>query len=329
MASSRAQAIDPREYRRGMVLGLTMAEIITILVFLLMLASTAVSLRTQARVTELQTALGERDSALGSVAKALEEAGTEVGATSKLVALLERGKRADAAEAQLQELRRDSSRSLEETRTRLQEQEAQAAALRAERDQLAAVVEASRSEARERLAAALEEARKAAGADTSSPDDAVVALLTRRVGEGAEVRTALAREGDVLRGQNEQLRRDIARFRGQGGSGLPYCWPTLQGQPEFMLRVIMRDSGVLVRDRMPQAQPGDAAWGVISSLPREELMSIQAFTAAVAPLRARGQAQRCLYAVEAVDETGATNKAGYKSLRGQLNTSFYVREVAR
>jgi hypothetical protein len=294
-----------------MVLGLTMAEIMTILVFLLMLASTAVSIRTQARVTELQTVLGERDSALGSVARALKEAGTDVGATNELVALLERGKRADTAE------------------TALQEREGETASLRSERDRLAAVVEASRPEARARLSSALEEARKAVGAEPASSDDAVVALLTRQVGEGAEARTVMARQGDVLRGQNEQLRRDIARFRGQGGAGLPYCWPTPQGQPEFMLRVIMRDNGVLVRDRSPQAQPNDAAWSVISALPREELMSIQAFTAAVAPLRARGQAQRCLYAVEALDETGSTNKAGYKGLRGQLNTSFYVREVSR
>ena len=301
-----------------MVLGLTMAEIITLLVFLLMLAFTAVSYRTRLSMSELQTQLRERQSALASITKALKDAGTEVRPDEVIAALIVRGERVDRAEQE-----RDSALAAQRTAER------EAAAVKADRDRLATALRASSSEDRERLQAALEAGRSRAGLDASTPSHETVALLVQRMDEAVAARTSLGRETDVLRGQNEQLRREAARQRGQTGSGSPYCWPTAQGQPEFMLRIILLDSGVLVRDRSPRSQPDDEAWQLISSLPREEMMSLQAFNAAIAPLRAHGQSQRCLYAVEALDETGPTNKAGYKTLRGGLNASFYVREVQR
>jgi hypothetical protein len=43
----------------------------------------------------------------------------------------------------------------------------------------------------------------------------------------------------------------------------------------------------------------------------------------------RANAGRCRYAIQVVDETGVTNKPGYKASMGRLWSVFMVREVGR
>jgi hypothetical protein len=77
----------------------------------------------------------------------------------------------------------------------------------------------------------------------------------------------------------------MARLKDNGGSGLPYCWTTPEGRPIYVLRIELRDDGVVVRDIDPRARPDDHARELLDSVPRNETISISALLSAVSPLQ--------------------------------------------
>ena len=132
-----------------------------------------------------------------------------------------------------------------------------------------------------------------------------------------------------LTGQNAQMRQELARLKGNGGSGLPYCWTTPEGHPIYILRINLFDEGVIVRDVEPRPRPDDPMWQLLGNVPRETTIPVTTLLSAAAPLRAQASAAKCRYGVLAVDDTARTNKPGYKSLMGQLWSAFMVHEVPR
>jgi hypothetical protein len=346
-----------------MVLGLTMAEITILLVFLLLLAATAASMR--------------RAEQYDSVARQAADANA-TRASAEAEARAQRD-RADQAERQRDNARLAAggaaalARRLDElteaNRLLLVQRDvlrSERDALRSERDTLLSEHDSLQVE-RNRLSAELEVRARAGNMGLASLvrrlDELLEAnrnlaaerevlqaerdMLAAAINERVEAsRTALReaealrvqneylhREAAVLRGQNEQMRREreVAQRRGQGGSGLPHCWPTVSGDAEFMLRISMHDGGrVMVRDRLPKAQPSDPAWRLLVGVPRDRIMPLQEFRAAAEPLLAHARAQRCRHAVEAIDMTGPTNKEGFKSLqRGIWEMGFFQREFPR
>jgi hypothetical protein len=123
------------------------------------------------------------------------------------------------------------------------------------------------------------------------------------------------------------MRNELARLKGNGGSGLPYCWALPSGNPQFMLKVEMQDTGVVVRDIEPRARPEDLAWPLLDSVSRGRLMPLAEFIGYTSQLQARSNANRCRYAIQVVDKTGVTNKPGYKQFMGRLWTVFMIHEV--
>jgi chromosome segregation ATPase len=140
---ARPSTTDPREYRRGVVLGLTFAEILLLLVFLLLLAAAAVHERTRRELERTRPA-----------AEALGRAGLPLDDPAALARRLEEGERAREALPALRE-------ELDQLRAQLAEREARLAAqLEARRraDELAARLERSEADRRE-LAETLQTAR--------------------------------------------------------------------------------------------------------------------------------------------------------------------------
>src|ERR1035438_8610432 len=81
---------DPREYRRGVVLGLTLAEILILLVFLLLLSAGAVLFRHEREEGLISEQINRYVSALAPVLETLAARGMSVKDTDELVALIER-----------------------------------------------------------------------------------------------------------------------------------------------------------------------------------------------------------------------------------------------
>ena len=139
---ARPSTTDPREYRRGVVLGLTFAEVLLLLVFLLLLAAAAVHERTRRELERARPA-----------AEALAGAGLPLDDPAALARRLEEGTRAREALPALRE-------ELAELRARL------AARLAQERQAEELAVALERSEAARRELAETLEATRRALADT-------------------------------------------------------------------------------------------------------------------------------------------------------------------
>jgi hypothetical protein len=304
---------DPREYRRGVILGLTLAEIMMLLVFLLLLSSGALLARRNREIDSLENKLANYGSQLAPVITHLRERGIAVRDVDELVGRLERVSEEDKMRQQLAE----AASALAEARSN-------AAKAEREADDLRARIERIPADTRE-LAA------KAAAADSMSD---MLGQAGASGGSAAEklrdVLDQASRQAHVnrdLTGQNAQMRTELARSKGNGGSGLPYCWTTPDGHPEYMLHVELHDDNILVSEISPRPRPEDPAWELMDGVPRGTPISIGALMSAVAPLQREAVTEKCRYAVEVFDGTGRTNKPGYKSMMGRLWSVFMVREV--
>ncbi|BCX18982.1 MAG: hypothetical protein KatS3mg117_2664 [Geminicoccaceae bacterium] len=145
---ARASISDPREYRRGVVLGLTFAEILLLLVFLLLLAAAAVHERTRRELDRLRPD-----------AEARNRLAPSIGDPRDLARRLEEGERAEARlhtlELQLFELRSELSaraevaRRSEELAARLERSERERRALERRLEALGRDLAEARSRAEE------------------------------------------------------------------------------------------------------------------------------------------------------------------------------------
>jgi hypothetical protein len=289
-------------------LGLTLAEILVLLVFLLLLACGAVLSRRDKELAELHIDVERYRSLLQPVMTRARLAGLDVQDSDQLVALLVRGKEADRLRTEL-----DSARSA------LERANAEVARSQGELGTLRAVVAGMSASQRETLAKAAD-------------DEALTALLARSgAGSGKpseRVKVLLAKD-ENLTGQNAQMRAELARLKGNGGSGLPYCWTTLDGRPVYMLRVELQDDGVVVHDVEPRPKPEDRAWSVLDAVARDTLMPVNRFLAETSALQAIATSDKCRYALLAIDATARTNKPGYKMLMGRLWSGYMVHEIPR
>ena len=303
---------DPREYRRGVVLGLTLAEVVVLLVFLLLLAMSALLLRRDREQAALTDKLGRYAVLLQPITEALDSRGIVVEDTDQLASLIERGSAVDGLRSQLDE----AGRKLEAARAASERQESELSRLREATREMARMSKAVAEHAA--LAAILESVE---GQQPQSLPEKLAGLVQKA--------TIVEAATSSLTGQNAQMRAELARLKGNGGSGQPYCWALPDGRAQYMLKVEMQDSGVIVRDLEPRARPEDPAWPLLDGVSRGRLMPMSEFIAHTSPLQARSNAERCRYAIQAVDGTGITNKPGYKQSIGRLWSVFMVREVGR
>lgn len=303
---------DPREYRRGVVLGLTLAEVLVLLVFLLLLAMSALLLRRDRDQAALTETLGRYAVLLRPLTEALASRGIVVHDTDQLASLIERGSTADRLRSQLQE----TEGKLEAAQVTNGQQEGELSRLQAATREMARMSEAAAEHAK--LAAILE---RVPGPQSQPLAEKLAGLM--RQATTVEAATA------SITGQNAQMRIELARLKGNGGSGQPYCWALPDGRAQYMLKVELQDTGVIVRDLEPRARPQDPAWPLLDAVSRGTLMPMAEFIGQIAPLQARSNTERCRYAIQALDGTGITNKPGYKQSMGRLWSVFMVREVSR
>jgi hypothetical protein len=300
------QLSAPNEYRRGVVLGLTLAEVLVLLAFLLLMTMTALLLRHDHEQAELHRQLDRDAQIIHLVQQAVARQGVTVD-DDRLANLIRNGAEADSLRSQLREAR----------------QRADAAAKAAADDQaLVALLERVPGAASEQPAEKL--ARVIAQADK---DRSLNAELTKQNSQLTQTIQGTSAKDANLTGQNNQMRIELARLHGNGGSGLPDCWAAPNGATQYMLKVDMHDDGVIVSDFEARPRPDDPAWHTLDSIARGQLMPLAAFMSDVAPLKARETADRCRYGIVVKDSTGGTNKPGYKRTMGSLWGVFQLHEV--
>lgn len=286
-----------------------------LVVFLLLLSSGALLAHRDREIAALRASFSQYDSLLAPVAAEAAQRGIPIKDTDELVSLILRGAAADRLRSELAK-----------TKSELGVAKAANDEKSSEVTRLRRVIANTSYGTQELAAKAAEDDALRAMLERASPQDGTGEERLRRVLDQA---AGTAASDSSLTGQNAQMRTELARLKGNGGSGLPYCWTTPEGRPIYMLRIELRDNGVVVRDIDPRARPDDHAWELLDPVARNETISISALLSAVSLLQAQAVAARCRYAVLAFDGTARTNKPGYKSLMGHLWSAFMVHEVGR
>lgn len=73
--------------------------------------------------------------------------------------------------------------------------------------------------------------------------------------------------------------------KGNGASGLPYCWAIPDGNREYMLKMDLHDEGVVVHELAARTRPDTAVWQSLEPVVRMQLMPVEDFISQVRPLK--------------------------------------------
>lgn len=299
---------DEREQRRGLILGLTLAEILLLLLFLLLLALGAEIKEWQDKAHQAETGLEQL--------RPLQEALVANGATdiAGVRELVERFQRVQQAEAEAARLKEQNDKLAEETK-------------------LIKSLGLDKPEATATLSSAV---KRASQIDPNDPP----AVLKRAVEVlnqlGSDVRpeqvrplsqmtssTELAQKLAATEAERDKYRLDTLNLM-RSGNGLTYpsCWKTPVGQTEYIFDITFGDRAIRVRDATP-GRAGDEAWQHVSPFARDADIDEKTFVAATRKLADWATSQNCKFYTRNRDETGPSNKARYKYLQRTIEQNFY------
>lgn len=278
---------DPREYRRGMVLGLTLAETLLLLLFLLLLATATLLLKRDARVQQAETAMTE----LRPLLEELRRQGVTVQDAAELAAKLRRG---EAAVAESERLREQLA-AAETLRTQAEGAAAEARRRREEAEQLAARLQREVNESQSSRQALAEAQTRAQQAERRLQEaEQIVARLEQDASQAqARLTEAQARSASLeTQIDAERGGRQAEIARGMIAAGVyPSCWGK-DGQPEHAFHVQLRTEGrIVVEDRAPPYRQQQEPWKSLAPFPRNVPIDVSVFVAATRQMAEWSQRQ--------------------------------------
>lgn len=300
---------DEREQRRGLILGLTLAEVLLLLLFLLLLTLAAQLQQWQARAAEASAGLEQ--------IKPLQEALLAAGAIdiTSVQHLVSRFQHLQQVEGELAALR-DQNGSLAQQSELLKSAGIDTAErLRSLTEALQRASQINPNDPPAFLKRALEVMDRL-GPNTT-PDQ--VKPLSQMVAQSDTGQKLAAAEAE-----REKLRLDVLNLMRKSGNGLTYpsCWKTSTGQTEYIFDITFGDSGIQVKDATP-GRAHDEAWQLVGPLSRNSEISEQSFVTATKKLASWAIGQNCKFYTINRDATGASNKTRYKFLQRTIEQNFY------
>lgn len=313
------------QYRKGVLLGLTVAEAMLLILFALLLALGAVLTKKDQNLATLAARLVEvtqqREIAQtrAEVLQAIAEERPTDEFIRELVLARELKARLEREEAALREreqtLRENSvlAEALEAVgnpRDRMRELAALGARLEAEIKKLSP--DAATADHFELIpgAVALADAAEKASSDTAE--------ATQMLTDAERV----VRENATLRGQVARYREELTRM-GRGGE-YPPCWVTETGEIQYIFDIELLSSGTLrVRDVTPPARAIDRRELPVPSELFSGSIAPARFRALTAPLFQHSQQRECRFVVIARDRTSSSQKEMFKNLLLTVEGHFY------
>ena len=310
-------ARDDKQFRRGVVLGLTMAEALLLLIFLLMLIL-GVRMKTQAtRIAELEKARDEAQSALIAVQPFMDQ--------------LSKRQKFDITQDYVR-----VQQQLADANARLRD-----AGLTVDLVQQAASLAPPDATPEEAIRALLNEA--AIGRQTLAaaqlfapnlpPEQAVAALLN-----AATIAQALKNGGtpDELLAAAGACRADLQSCRNQttylnsrltaktGGFDLPPCWVDAKGKIQYIFDASLSDAGIYVEDKAVSGRETDQEKLPLSHARYGEPLGPGEFSTAFSPLLKWSNDHGCRFYVRLYDDMRDGDRAEYKELRGTVEGYFRI-----
>lgn len=330
-----------RFYQRGMVLGLTMAEIVTLMIFALLLALAALLKHKDQTITALQQMVTTQDTEIAALHEQITAGPSPVSQENRFSEMFRELSlaRQEATEA------RQQVAALQEQAQTLNQIVTQFAPA-----QMATAPPATQSawiSERLALAEALTWMVHAAGLRPENPQ-MLLTTIEQWLPSLIVLRTALDRHGSTDHSIDEFVQQTLGRLhqaerhnttlqgqlrnlqqvctRGGKGTEKPACWASPEtGAPEYIFRVALRSTGIIVWDnalpyrREEQQQlPPTRDFGVVLSPSR--------FLTATQPLFEWSTAHNCRFFVRVLDRTRANEKATYKHHLRIVGQQFYYYE---
>jgi hypothetical protein len=310
-----SRVADEREQRRGLILGLTLAEVLLLLLFLLLLV-----LGSQIRHWhDLADAAQLRYEQLG---QSLEQ-------LTPFQQALMRGGATDITTVQQLVLR---FQNLQKAELELSDLKVENAALAKQSELFKSIGLASDDKVR--MVASV--VKRASEIDPNDPP----ALLKRaldvidRLGASTqpdqvkplsemEAGPELEKKFAMLEADLDQVRRERNNLMHGPGNGLTYpsCWTNAAGQTEYIFDVTLADTGVQVLNASP-ARANDKAWTLVGPFARETIINENTFIGATKKLFEWSKSQNCRFYVMIRDATGPS-KNRYKHLQEMVQGNFY------
>jgi len=310
-------ARDDKQFRRGVVLGLTMAEALLLLIFLLMLIL-GVRLKTQTtQIAELEKQRDEAQSTLVAMQPVFDKlSGPQKFDITKDYVRMER-QLADA-NARL----KDAALSIN-----LMQQAASLAPAEATPEQAVrallneAAIGRRALDAAQRLAPDL------------PPEQAVQALV-----DAAIIGNALQDGGtpDALLAAAGACKADLQSCKNQttylntklnaktGGFDLPPCWVDSKGKIQYIFDASLSDAGIYVEDKAVAGREDDQEKLPLSRARYGEPLGPGAFSTAFSPLLKWSNDHGCRFYVRLYDDMRDGDRAEYKELRGTVEGYFRI-----
>jgi hypothetical protein len=310
-------ARDDKQFRRGVVLGLTMAEALLLLIFLLMLIL-AVKLKDQSSHI---AALEQEKAAAQSSLAALQPIFDKLSKSQKFDITQDYQRvqqQLDLANAKLKdaELTTEMIRRAAAALPNLKPEEAAKALL------TQAAIGQQALDAAHKLNPDL------------PPEKAVQALI-----DAANIGQALAQSSgapsDLLAAAGA-CRSDLQSCQNQttylnqrlnaktGGFDLPPCWVDRAGKIQFIFDVALQDDGIWVDDIAVAGREADRGKLPLDRVRLRQNLDRSEFAAAFAPLLAWSNQRGCRFYVRLYDDMKTGDRAEYKALRGTVEGYFRI-----
>lgn len=326
-----------KSYRRGVVLGLTMAEVVILVLFALLLALAIRMEKQEHQIASLEEQIIDTEQRREAAEKEKSEALAELAPLREHFSnqnnFEEEFKRLVLAKQENIQLRNEISglaekaksfEAVKERAARVENLEKQVRDLQFS-EQIVRRAQQAIGEPRippdkfaERLAELMTlgiVAERTAG--ESKDNSKLIAEATKAVAEER-------RRADNLEGQLAQMKK---MFADAGrGTEKPACWATKIGKPEYIFDVALRTGGVVVRDNALPQRADEQAMLPIHGFHYLNEMTISEFRTAALPLQRWGEDHDCRFFVRVYDQTGAADKAMYKKMLWTVGEYFYYYE---
>lgn len=310
-------ARDDKQFRRGVVLGLTMAEALLLLIFLLMLIL-GVRMKTQAsRIAELEKQRDDAQSTLVAIQPFMDK--------------LSKRQKFDITQDYVR-----VQQQLADANARLKD-----AVLSVDLVQQAASLAPADASPEEATRALLNEA--AIGRQTLDAarrfapdlpaDQAVAALVNAAIigqslKDGGTPEELLASAGackaDLQSCKNQTTYLNTKLNAKTGGFDLPPCWVDAKGKIQYIFDASLSDAGIYVEDKTVAGRESDQEKLPISHARYGEPLGPGEFSTAFSPLLKWSNDHGCRFYVRLYDDMRDGDRAEYKELRGTVEGYFRI-----
>jgi hypothetical protein len=303
-----------RYYRRGLVLGFTMAEIMILILFAILMALGATIFSKDKQMRDLAQAFGanavESARLIQEIKHAFPNAQTIDEQFKEIRMAIQNSKELETVKRELEKLRNELE-SYKELKTLLE---------KAKNSKQSTAEEVAQDATLGR------EVKEFAQSQTPpiSPNDVKSALQALNSSTDlVSKNNALAKENETLKGQLLNLTQRL----GGRGTEYPPCWVAPNGKPDYIFDVALKSNGYIIRDRKLPHRQEEQALLPIQQITFDSEISVGTFSRQTEALLNWSKDHNCRFFVRIYDLTGQQEKDNYKLKERILQQSFYSYEV--